>query len=198
MELHERFQCQELRETIFGYAPEYSDKYDLAIFLRRIVILSATLARSYYKNKKNQKENMTSRTMDRIVRRPFISIDNSISILTTLQGAGEELDQLGLSPLKILSDESQADYVNLYEVKAILQDEVGKFFDVSSCREMLKKVIGCVEFITAADIQSDGDKTSFIFEGETFDISDLFQYEFCYLYCALQEVDPLKTTFIPL
>lgn len=198
MELHERFQCQELRETIFGYAPEYNDKYDLAIFLRRIVILSATLARTYYQHKKNQKENMTSRTMDRIISRPFISIDNSISVLTTLQNAGDELDLLGLSALKILSDESQADYVNLYEVKAILQDEVGKFFDVSTCREMLEKVIGCVKFITVADIQSDGDNTSLIFEGETFDISDLLRYEFCYLYCALQEVDPLKTTFIPL
>lgn len=198
MELHERFKHNELRETIFGYAPEYTDKYDLAIFLRRIVILSATFARAYYKSKKNQVENMTSRTLDRIVSRPYISIDNSVSVLSALQSAGEELDLLGLSALKILSDENHHEYVNFYEIKVILQDETGKFFDTSTCKEMINNVITCMNFITAVDIKSDGDRTWLIFDGEMFDISDLFKYEFCYLYCALKDVDPLKTTFIPL
>lgn len=198
MELHEKFKHQELREVIFGYAPEYSDKYDLAIFLRRLVILSATLARVYYKNNRNDVENMTSRTIDRIVDRPYISIDNSISILTALQSAGADIDRLGLSKLKILSDEAHPDYINLYEIKAVLQDETGKFFDVPTCKEMLKKAVACMEFITEADIANSGERVSLEFFGETFDVSDLFKYEYCYLYCAIQEVDPLKTTFISL
>lgn len=198
MELHEKFEYSELREAIFGYAPEYSDKFDLAIFLRRIVILSATFARAYYKNKRCQKENMTSRTIDRIVDRPFISIDNSISILSALQNAGEDLDELGLSALRILSDEKQSDYINLYEVKAVLQDDTGKFFDAVFCKETIKKVIACVSFITKTEIKSDEDRTWFIFDGETFDISSLFKHEFCYLYCTLQEVDPLITSYVPL
>lgn len=198
MELHERFEFSELKEAIFGYEPEYSDKYDLAIFLRRIVILSATLARVYYKNKRCQKENMTSRTIDRIVERPFISVDNSISILSALQNAGKDLDELGLSALKILSDEKQPDYINLYEIKAILQDETGKFFDAVTCKEVIKKVITCISFIIKTEIKSDENQTWFIFNGETFDISDLFKYEFCYLYRTLKEVDPLITNYVPL
>ena len=198
MKPHEQFKHRELREVIFGYEPEYSDRYDLAIFLRRTVILSAALARAYYVTKRNNKENMMSRTIDRIVERPYISIDNSVSMLTALQGAGEKLDRLGLSALKILSDETNPDFINLYEVKAVLQDEAGKFFDVATCREMLNKVITCVQFITSADIKTDEDKSWFVLDGESFDVSDLFKYEFCYLYRALQEVDPLTTTFIPL
>ena len=198
MELHERFKHNALSEAIFGYDPEYSDKYDLAIYLRRIIILSATLARVYYQNKRNQAKNMTSRTIDRIVERPFISIDNSISILTAIQSAGKELEQLGLSALKITSDEKQADYIDIYEVKAVLQDDTGKFFDTAVCMEMLKKVINCIGFITEVDIKNEGDRTWLQFKDESFDISNLFKYEFCYLYCALQEVDPIKTTFIPL
>lgn len=196
MELHERFKHQELRETIFGYAPEYVDKYDLSIFLRRIVILSAAFARVYYKNKKNNKENMTSRTLDRIVERSYISIDNSVSILTTLQSA-DDLDELGLSALKILSDDQQ-DHINLYEVKVVLKDDTGKFFNTTTCMEMINKVINCISFITEVDIKNDNDKIYFLFDGEEFDISNLFKYEFCYLYRSLQEVDPLKTTFFRL
>lgn len=198
MELHEKFRHQNLREEIFGYSPEYNDKFDLAIFLRRIVILSAAFARVYYKCKKNGRENMTSRTLDRIVGRPYISIDNSISILTALQSAGGELDELGLSELKISADESSPEYINLYEVKVVLQDETGKFFDATTCQEMLKKVVACINFITEVDIDSDGEKVFFKYRGETFDVSSLFKYEFCYLYCAVQDVDPLVTTFIPL
>lgn len=198
MEPHERFEFSELKDAIFGYEPRYSDKYDLAIFLRRIVILSATFARVYYKNKKCQKENMTSKTVDRIVARPFISIDNSISILSALQNASEDLDELGLSALKVLSDEKQPDYINLYEVKAILQDETGKFFDAVTCKEVIRKVITCVGFITKTEIKSNENQTWFIFDGESFDISDLFKYEFCYLYCTLKEVEPLITNYIPL
>lgn len=198
MELHERFEFSELKEAIFGYEPEYSDKYDLAIFLRRIIILSATFARTYYKNKRCQKENMTSRTIDRIVERPYISVDNSISILSALQNAGAELEDLGLSALKILSDEKQLEYINLYEVKAILQDETGKFFDAVTCKEVIKKVITCISFITKTEIKNDENRTWFIFDGETFDISDLIKYEFCYLYCTFKEVDPLIINYIPL
>lgn len=198
MELHERFEYSELKEAIFGYDPEYSDKYDLAIFLRRIVILSAALARVYYKNKSSKTDNMTSRTIDRIVGRPFISVDNSISILSAIQSAGEELDELGLSALRILSDENQDNYINLYEIKSILQDESGKFFDAVTCKEVIKKVITCIGFITKTDIKSDEDRTWLMFDGEAFDISDLFKYEFCYLYCTLQEVDPLITKYVPL
>ena len=197
MELHERFEFSELKEAIFGYEPEYSDKYDLAIFLRRIVILSAALARVYYKNKKCPMENMTSRTIDRIVDRPFISVDNSISILSALQNAGDDLNELGLSALKIISEENQPDYINLYEVKAILQDETGKFFDAVTCKELIEKVITCISFITKTEIKSDENRTWLIFNGETFDISDLFKYEFCYLYCTLKEVDPLVTDYVP-
>lgn len=198
MELHERFEFLEMKETIFGYSPNYSDKYDLAIFLRRIIILSATLARVYYKNKSNKKENLTSRTINRIVERQFISIDNSISILTALQNAGEELDELGLSALRILSNENQTDYINLYEIKTVLQDETGKFFDAITCKEMMNKVVSCLDFITKTDIKNEEDRTWLIFDGETFDISDLFKYEYCYLYRALEEVDPLRTNYLPL
>ena len=198
MELHERFEFVGMKETIFGYSPNYSDKYDLAIFLRRIIILSATLARVYYKNKSNKKENLTSRTINRIVERQFISIDNSISILTALQNAGEELDELGLSALRILSNENQTDYINLYEIKTVLQDETGKFFDAITCKEMMNKVVSCLDFITKTDIKNEDGRTWLIFNGETFDICDLFKYEYCYLYRALEEVDPLRTNYIPL
>ena len=198
MEVHERFLHPELRETIFGYSPEYSDKYDLALFLRRIVILSATLMRVYYKSKHTAMKNMTSRVVEKIVERPFLSIDNCISILTAIQSAGEDLEPLGISALKILSDEASPDYINLYEVKAILQDDTGKFFQAATCREMINKVINCVPFITETEIHNSGEKVSLIFQEESFDISDLFKYEFCYLYRTLQDVDPLKTAFVPL
>lgn len=197
MELHERFLHPGIRDTIFGYAIEYSDKYDLALFLRRIIILSATLARAYYKAKHTQKKNMTSRVIEKIVERPFLSIDNCISILTAIQRAGEELEPLGLSALKI-SGAASPESIDLYEVKAVLQDEAGKFFQAATCREMIEKVLSCVNFITETEIEHDGEKVWLVFRGEVFDIGDLFKYEFCYLYRALQDVDPLKTAFVPL
>lgn len=198
MEVHKRFLHPELRETIFGYAPEYSDKYDLALFLRRIVILSATLMRAYYKAKHTEAQNMTSRVVEKIVERPFLSIDNCVSILTAFQSAGEDLEPLGMSALKILSDESSPDYIDLYEVKAVLQDDAGKFFQTSTCRVMIEKVISCVNFITETEIEHEGESVRLAFRGEVFDISDLFKYEFCYLYRTLQDVDPVKTAFVPL
>lgn len=198
MELHKKFQNQELRETIFGFDPEYSDKYDLAIYLRRIVILSGAFIRVYFKNKKRNKENITSKAIERIVNRPYISIDNSVSILTMVQSAVEDIEKLGLSALKIVSDEDYDEYINLYELKGILQDETGKFFDAVRCKEILYKVVSCIKFITLIDIKNDGEKTLFVYDGENFDVSDFFKYEYCYLYKALQEVDPLKTCYIPL
>ena len=198
MQLHEKFEHSELRDTIFGWAPEYSNPFDLAIFLRRVIILSATLARVYYKQKHTKKDCMTARTIERIVSRPYISIDNSISILTALQNAGDELDKLGLSALKPVSDENNPNYINLYEVKSVLQDEAGKFFDVSTRLATLNKVVGCIPFITKADIKGDENGCQLVFDGETFDIGDLFQCKFTYMYCALQDVDPLTTIFVPL
>lgn len=197
MEPHERFLYPNLRETIFGSAPEYGDKYDLAIFLRRIVLLSATLIRAYFRDKHSEKENMASRTIEKIVRRPYLSIDNAISILSTVQNAGAELDQIGMAELRI-ADETCADYIDLYEVKSVLQDETGKFFTAVTCRGMLEKVISCLGFLTMTEIENSKDGIFLRFRGECFRIDDLFKYEFCYLYCSLQEVDPLQTTYLPL
>lgn len=200
MELHEKFLYPNIRDAIFGYSPEYSDKYDLAIFLRRIVILSATFARAYCKHRicLDKKETMTARILAKIVDRPYLSIDSAVSILSVIQDADAELGELGLSELRILSDESSPDYIDLYEVKSVLQDETGKFFNAVTCRSMIERVIACVSFITETEITRDGQKIGLVFRGESFDIGDLFTYEFCYLYCTLQDVDPLKTTYIPL
>ncbi len=198
MELHDRFLYPEMKETIFGRAPEYRNKYDLAIYLRRIVILSAAFARAYYKAKHNTNENMTQRVIDKIVNRPYLSVDNAVSVLTALQSAGGDLDALGVEALRILSDETDPDYLDLYEVKAVLQDETGKFFNTVTCRAMTEKVLSCMKFITEVEIGNDGEKPYFLFRGESFDTGDLMKYEFCYLYCSLQDVDPLKTSFIPL
>ena len=198
MELHERFPYPNLKEAIFGNAPEYTDKYDLSIYLRRIVILSAAFARAYYGKKGNGHDNMTSRALDKIIKRPFLSIDSSVSVLTILQNAGAELGRLGVSSLKIVSDKSHPEYMDLYEVKAILQDETGKFFNAATCFAMINKVLACIGFITRLEIENCGEEVRFVFEGETFDVSELFQYEFCYLYRAVSDVDPLATTFIPL
>lgn len=197
MEVHERFLYPEIRDAIFGCTPEYNDKYDLAIFLRRIVILSATFVRAYYKAKHTQKENMTSRVIEKIVNRSFLSIDNCISVLTAIQRAGEDLEPLGLSVLRILG-EGSPDYIDLYEVKAVLQDDTGKFFQAGTCRTMIDKVISCIGFITETEIECEGENVRLVFQGEVFDISDMFKYEFCYLYRTLQDVDPLKTAFVPL
>lgn len=200
MELHEKFLYPNMREAIFGYSPDYSNKYDLAIFLRRIVLLSATLARVYYKKKicRDPKEKMTSRIIEKIVSRPYLSADNAVSILTVIQSAGSELDELGLSALRILSDESSPDYIDLYEIKTVLLDETGKFFNAAGCRAMIEKVVACVPFLPETEIRNDGERIELVFRGEVFDIGDLFRYEFCYLYRTLQDVDPLVTAFLPL
>lgn len=199
MELHEKFLYPNMRDAIFGLDPEYSDKFDLAIYLRKIIILASAFARVYFKAKRDpNEENMTSRTIERIVERPFISIDNAVSILVTIQNASEDMDQLGLSDIKIVSDETSPDFINIYEIKAVLQDETGKFFNTVGCMNMLNKAIACMSFITATEICNEGERVKFKFKEETFDISDLFKYEFCYLYRSLQDVDPIETGFFPL
>lgn len=198
MELHENFEFSGLREAVFGYAPEYTNTYDISIFLRRLIVVASAFARAYYRDKHLCAQNATAEVLDRIAARPYISVDNAVSVLSTLQHAGNDLDELGIGELKILADEKDPDFIDIYEVKAVLQDETGKFFDIMFCRDIINRVVKSIGFITHTDLLNADGKVWFCFRGEDFDIGELFTYEYCYLYRSLLHVDPLETDLVSL